>query len=478
MAIPLAIDTKGLLEQFPFLEEEVLGRVEGGRERFQIHRVCAYATVAHDASTFRHLSRAIRAEPVRQVQQAALDWQADQEDELDEVEVFHHLKQMDAMSWSIAGASLASDRTAGMTTTLLASAQSPTFAARARGRPPSSFRQYSLRTTIFWTYSEEACGPYFRINHTDMSTIQYNRLFWFRHPIVWANDRRNELLVFWHLQVDFVDLLSRTPHPAWRPVKRRRTMNQFLQVAKSGGEDSDITSRVNHAPEAKRFKGIRFRDERNRWIAEMKPPRSKNKVSFGDFKSQTEAARAVDAAFFYYGKTEQHLNFADTPQILSMRPAPAGLSEKEKLKFVKEQAKWVASMASALPSTPTSPSDSEASANPSDIIREPSRDLSGAAHTWKIFSPLRFPEADNGVSRSSVHIMSDERNRPESSPGAVTNLVNSSRVELPCELQEMGLEFLVLSPPVPVFQTASPRDLQGDIAYQLLEQQSSGCEGL
>jgi hypothetical protein len=34
MAIPLAIDTKGLLEQFPFLEEEVLGRVEGGRGRF------------------------------------------------------------------------------------------------------------------------------------------------------------------------------------------------------------------------------------------------------------------------------------------------------------------------------------------------------------------------------------------------------------------------------------------------------------
>jgi hypothetical protein len=62
MAIPLAIDTKGLLEQFPFLEEEVLGRVEGGRGRFQIHRVCAYATVAHDASAFRHLSRAIRAE--------------------------------------------------------------------------------------------------------------------------------------------------------------------------------------------------------------------------------------------------------------------------------------------------------------------------------------------------------------------------------------------------------------------------------
>jgi hypothetical protein len=161
-----------------------------------------------------------------------------------------------------------------------------------------------------------------------------------------------------------------------------------------------------------------------------------------------------------------------------MRPAPAGLSGLDKLNFVKEQAKWVASMASALPSTPTSPSDSEASANPSDIIRESSRDLSGAAHTWKIFSPLRFSEADDGISRSSVHIMSDERNRPESSPGAVTNLVNSSRVELPCELQEMGLEFLVLSPPVPVFQTASPRDLQGDIAYQLLEQQSSGCEGL
>ena len=478
MAIPLAIDTNGLLEQFPFFEDVALGRHGGGRGRFQIHRVCVYATIAHHGSAFRHLSQAIRTEPIRQVQQAALDWQADQEDELDEVEVFHHLKELDAMSVSIAGASLASDRTAGMTT-LVASAQSPTYAARAQGRPPSSFRRYSLRTSMFWTYSEEACGLYFRINHTDMSMqVAYNyplKLFWFRHPIVWANGRRNESLVLWQLQLDFVDLLSRAPNPTWWPEKRRRrTLNHFLQVSSSGAEDEGITSRVEHAPEAKRFKGVRFRDERNRWIAEMKPPRSKNKVSFGDFKSQTEAARAVDAAFFYYGKTEQQLNFADTPQILSMRPAPAGVSEKEKLKFVKEQAKWLASMVSALPSTPTSPSDSEASANPSDITRESSRD-----HTWKIFSPLGFPEADNGVSRSSVHIMSDEKNRPsESSPGAVTNLANSSRVELPCELQEMGLDFLVLSPPVPLFQTASPRDLQGDIAYQLLEQQNAGCEGL
>ena len=90
MAIPLAIDTLGLLEQFPFFEEVLFG---GGPGRFQLHRICVYATIVRKSSAFTHLSKGIRREPVRQVEQAALDWQPDQEDDLDEMEVFHHLRQ-------------------------------------------------------------------------------------------------------------------------------------------------------------------------------------------------------------------------------------------------------------------------------------------------------------------------------------------------------------------------------------------------
>jgi hypothetical protein len=153
---------------------------------------------------------------------------------------------MDAMSWtSIAGASLASDAM----TTLVASAQSPTFAARARGRPPSSFRRYSLRTSMFRSNSKETFGRYLRINHTNIqSTVACNyplKLFWYRHPFVWGNGRESKSLVLWHLQLGFVDLLSRAPNLPWRPQKRRRrTMNHFLQVSNSGGEED--TSRENH----------------------------------------------------------------------------------------------------------------------------------------------------------------------------------------------------------------------------------------
>lgn len=66
----------------------------------------------------------------------------------------------------------------------------------------------------------------------------------------------------------------------------------------------------------------------------MKPPKCKNKVSFGEFQSQTEAARVVDVAFHHYDK---QLNSADTPQILSKLQTSAGLNAEEKLKLVKKQ---------------------------------------------------------------------------------------------------------------------------------------------
>jgi len=72
----------------------------------------------------------------------------------------------------------------------------------------------------------------------------------------------------------------------------------------------------------------------------MKPPKHKTKQDFRNFKSETEAARAVDAAFHHYGRPDL-LHFPDTSlQFLSTRPTVAPrLDEKAKVKFVKQEAK-------------------------------------------------------------------------------------------------------------------------------------------
>ena len=106
----------------------------------------------------------------------------------------------------------------------------------------------------------------------------------------------------------------------------------------------DVTTQAT----CRKYKGVRFRADRKSWVAEMKPFKYKNKVSFGDFKSAMEAARAVDVAFYYYDKNKWR-NFRDSPTFLP--PLPGSLNEEGKLKFVKEQARSLAFMALGLPST-------------------------------------------------------------------------------------------------------------------------------
>lgn len=106
----------------------------------------------------------------------------------------------------------------------------------------------------------------------------------------------------------------------------------------------DVTTQAT----CRKYKGVRFRADRKSWVAEMKPFKYKNKVSFGDFKSAMEAARAVDVAFYYYDKNKWR-NFRDSPAFLP--PLPGALNEEGKLKFVKEQARSLAFVALRLPST-------------------------------------------------------------------------------------------------------------------------------
>lgn len=128
---------------------------------------------------------------------------------------------------------------------------------------------------------------------------------------------------------------------------------------------------------------------------------------FGQFQSETEAARAVDVALHHYGKP---LNFADTPQILAKERSSQGLGDDEKLKLVKEQAKWVASMTATLPSSPALPRGTSCTvpSHPRVEILEPSGyGCSASSLGLRSFSEISSSlgcgdtadEADDGVSQ-------------------------------------------------------------------------------
>jgi hypothetical protein len=460
----LAIDTRYLLEQWVPDQEDYLDAYVGSRGRFQLHRVCAYATIVHNCSTFKRQ----RFDP--DVQQSALNWQADPDDDLHEVEVFHHLKQLAATS------SLVPPEQASTTTTLVASALSPTFLARVQD--PSAFHRYSVKMIM-----EEKGNGHTYASKTSLSdVISSRRRLWacVNDPkLVWASaTERHDLSVVWHIQLDFVDLHSPVTDPDSTPGKRRRTLNAFQQVPSREDASRDL-------PEAKRFNGVRFRPDRNRWVAEMKPPRSKNKVSFGDFKSQTEAARVVDVAFHYYGKP---LNFADTPQILSTQPSAAGLDEEATLKLVKEQARWLASRAAA------ASEHVETSESSSICTAVTSRFRSFSEITLSSLSCGGTDEADDGISQPSFvetmepsftdegvvneegqsvflrgHVENatwvdpcDVLTSREYSSGTRTTFVSSPGVEQPFRIQRTSMDFLILSPPAPVSQLMrSPRIRHG-----------------
>jgi hypothetical protein len=264
----------------------------------------------------------------------------------------------------------------------------------------------------------------------------------------------------------------------------------------------------------------------------MKPPKiSKNKVSFGDFQSQADAARVVDVAFHYYGLP---LNFADTPQILSKRPPLPELGPEDKFNFVREQAKWLASIASTLPSSPSSPfargTSGIRSPVPSLDIPESPREAIGAPLGFRSFSEISSSlgcggadEADDGVSQpppswvhpnpmASIFEIGLETMEPDFAAadhaavtthfgegqsslqgsaenatvdlcniaisanfaaGSFPDLVNSPGMEQPREIPSVFLDFLLMSPPAPAFQVPSPGDFRGELADRLWEEQEN-----
>jgi hypothetical protein len=208
----LAIDTKDLLDTVKRHEARMMDAEIGIGGRLQLHRVCVYAVVrefehtpGREDAVVRDSENSLYSEHDRE----ARDWQADQDDDLDELEVLHHLKQLSAIKWMLSS----SNGNNAATATLVANVQSPTFSARLQDRPASSFQRFSrrlcfvdferLRGMSYVTGVESRLPrgicPKFRDGRGKPylpSSVP---------NIVCANTRQ-EYIVYWHTQYDYVDL--------------------------------------------------------------------------------------------------------------------------------------------------------------------------------------------------------------------------------------------------------------------------------
>ncbi|KAG0610060.1 hypothetical protein M758_7G035900 [Ceratodon purpureus] len=101
---------------------------------------------------------------------------------------------------------------------------------------------------------------------------------------------------------------------------------------------------------AKKQKGVRFRSDRSKWVAEYNPPGKKNnKISLGEYDTLAEAARAADAGMFCYGSKTSGYNFPDSPSVLQRAPQPVSVQDKE---AVRRWARDFAKLTAGPPSLP------------------------------------------------------------------------------------------------------------------------------
>lgn len=461
----LGIDTRNLVEKWIPRLEQLLSRATFARDRYQVHRVYACATVlTQDEAAIQDISTNT---PSFSVTQRALDWQPQDDDELNEGDVYNHLVQMSGYEFS------------ARENSFLTNAESPTFAATAEGRPASAFQRCSFRLSTLEVYSSGCEYPGY---HVGASTLQEPDSATARKvPSEWwesmLDDDGPELIwplpgersaVLWHVQVDLLDMLS----PRSGRHRRRRKYGPFQQVTHAGYESP--SSDDNPVSAAKRFNGVRYRRERKTFIAEMKIPKTKNKESFGDFKSAPEAARAVDAAYYYYNVREK-VNFPDAAHILSSQPKPAQLTEKDMLKLVKERAKWLASHTPTLPSCPSS--GNLVPETPTHLpSASSSPESSGSVGPVAQFDPWEFVNesaSEHGRSMFPGGWSVDDDPFCVLTQGFVeqgddgTELYSSFDVDLLC----------VSSSPGPnLFQTESPPGFQEVVADRLVRQQFVGFE--
>lgn len=340
-------DTRHLRQEwFPRLDR-LLASAHFAKNRYRVQRVCVCAIVlSQDEHEIRSLNKQM---PMFSVTQDKLDWQAEEDQSVGDV--FTHLMRMsDCPSKNY----------------LLENVESPEFAASPDSdEQDHSYSRQSFRLSSLEVYNGDcSSSPGYHIGATafqkltDLRDSSDSDELWRRWlnkyiiefdespRIVWAREGVTSA-VLWQVQLDIIDSTSRF-RKSTGGVRRRRygAFSQvYLEDAKEEhAEDGD-------EPEAKRFRGVRYRPERKKWVAEMRLPKGlkKNKVSFGDYESEVQAARAVDVAFHHYGK---EVNFRNTAEILKAQPALKGLDGEAKLRLVKDQAKWVANQVMHAPLQP------------------------------------------------------------------------------------------------------------------------------
>nr|PNR57109.1 hypothetical protein PHYPA_004102 [Physcomitrium patens] len=122
------------------------------------------------------------------------------------------------------------------------------------------------------------------------------------------------------------------------------------RVPKSPHEARFVCDFINTQGAAKKQKGVRYRSDRRKWVAEYNPPGKKNnKISLGEYDGLNEAARAADAGMFCYGSKQASYNFDDSPRFLQQHPQPV-TSDKEAVR------KWARNFAKMMTNTSPSPS--------------------------------------------------------------------------------------------------------------------------
>lgn len=366
----LSIDAKPLRDFYiPQLQRDLDTYAGGRKRRFQIYRVHVLADLLPNraATTINQL---FHEERLKWARQEALQWQADPGDDLDEEEVFKHLKQQAETSPLVERA--VSQSKCKHVTTLITRLEVmlPQIVTENRNRP--FFHRYCIRWSIISIWGNDLSMLDSAIPPVFPNAPKRNRSWW---PYLelkidgadYAVGRKPAVL--WQLQFDFVDLQQ-----TYCSSKRRR-INPFQQVP---------SAPVEKERQVKEYRGVRTRkDRKTQFIVAWKPPSSRNKVAFCAFKTHLEAALGADAVFHYYGRPNL-LNFPEmTPQILSGFHLPPGLNEKDMIKFVQEKVKWLASKAPEL--------------RPSTTAQWSSRAPSGFP---TISEPLSIPSSESDDGRS------------------------------------------------------------------------------
>lgn len=95
-------------------------------------------------------------------------------------------------------------------------------------------------------------------------------------------------------------------------VHRRDPRSANGHCSRSSTPPAGDYNSTSYDPNSITYKGVRFRSEQHKWVAEIRPPKSNKTWWLGTYNTPVEAAYAYDVAITYFG-SETSLNFDGHP---------------------------------------------------------------------------------------------------------------------------------------------------------------------